>query len=117
MPMPSFTKTAVMALGAFALGAAASFADITGQYFAYGRNADGSAYNGLVGVLDNGDGTFTVNWQVGTVYSGIGTLEGRVFEVEWGSTHPAIYVLMENGELHGTWGNGAGLEIWTIEAR
>ncbi len=99
------------------LSTIAALADITGQYFAYGRNADGSAYQGLVSVLANGDGTFAVNWQVGSTYSGVGRMEGRVLEVEWGDTTPATYVLMPDGELHGTWGDGTGLEIWAIEAR
>lgn len=99
------------------ISAVAALADITGSYYAYGRNADGSAYEGTVNIVDTGNGVFTVNWQVGNAYSGTGALDGRVFEVNWGDETPATYVLMPNGELHGTWGNGMGLEALTRTPR
>ena len=30
--------------------------------------------------------------------------------VTWGDTYPVYYVILPNGELHGTWANGTGLE-------
>ncbi|MEM9319425.1 MAG: hypothetical protein AAGA70_10520 [Pseudomonadota bacterium] len=90
---------------------------VAGEYFAYGRNADGSAYSGTVQIVQNGDGSFGVFWQVGSAYSGIGMLNGRVFEVNWGDSDPAVYVLMPDGELHGTWGDGTGLELLTRTPR
>ncbi len=96
---------------ALAVSAVAALADITGGYFAYGRNADGTAYDGTVQIRANADGTYAVDWTVGTVYSGVGTLNGDVFVVQWGSTDPAFYIVMPDGDLHGTWGDGAGLEL------
>ena len=90
---------------------------ILGDYHAYGRNADGSAYSGTVAISGNADGSVTVDWSVGNTYSGIGILNGDVLTVEWGADHPAFYVVMPDGELHGTWADGAGLELLTRTAR
>ncbi len=94
-----------------AIVASAALADITGSYFAYGRNADGSAYDGTVQITQNADGTYLVSWSVGTAYSGTGLLQGQVLTVEWGANYPAVYVVMPDGELHGTWADGEGLEL------
>ena len=52
-------------------------ADISGQYRVEGRNADGSAYAGLVNVNQSGGGVGFA-WVVGSQsYSGTGTREGR----------------------------------------
>ncbi|MEJ6391498.1 hypothetical protein [Gymnodinialimonas ulvae] len=90
---------------------------ILGDYYAYGRNADGTAYSGTVAILGNDNGTVAVNWSVGSTYSGIGVLNGDVLTVEWGAEHPAFYIVMPDGELHGTWGDGAGLELLTRTPR
>ncbi len=91
--------------------------DIAGQYYAYGRNTDGSAYEGTAQIAANSDGSFTVNWQVGTAYSGRGNVEGRVFTVDFGANDPVVYVIMEDGDLHGTWGDGLGLDLLTRAPR
>mgnify|MGYP006295797075 CR=1 FL=1 len=85
-------------------------AAIAGRYRAEGRNPDGSAYSGTVAVVQQGDAVeFT--WQVGNdSYRGAGTIEGRVGTVDWGDTHPVVYVVMPDGELHGTWADGTALE-------
>ncbi|GAB5449277.1 hypothetical protein [Gymnodinialimonas sp.] len=91
--------------------------NILGDYYAYGRNADGSAYSGTVAISGNSNGTVTVNWSVGSTYSGVGVLNGDVLTVEWGAQHPAFYLVMPDGELHGTWGDGEGLELLTRSPR
>ncbi len=105
---------AAIALFGSTLGA---LADISGSYFVYGRNADGSAYDGTANIVALGGDSYTVNWSVGSSYSGQGTLKGEVFTVEWGSAHPAVYVVMPDGELHGTWADGAGLELMSRTPR
>ncbi|MEJ6392427.1 hypothetical protein V8J82_04115 [Gymnodinialimonas sp. 2305UL16-5] len=90
---------------------------ILGDYYAYGRNADGTAYSGTVEILPNGPNQVIVNWSVGSSYSGIGTLSGDVLTVEWGANHPAFYIVMSDGELHGTWGDGEGLELLSRNPR
>ncbi|MEC7256219.1 MAG: hypothetical protein VXW58_00230 [Pseudomonadota bacterium] len=85
-------------------------ADISGQYRVEGRNADGSAYAGLVNVNQSGGGVGFA-WVVGSQsYSGTGTREGRVVTVHWGDSTPVVYVVMPDGTLHGTWADGRALE-------
>ena len=61
-------------------------------------------------ITANAYGSYLVRWSVGTVYSGTGVLQGQVLTVTWGAAFPAIYVVMPDGELHGTWANGEGLD-------
>jgi len=110
-------RTCAFAILIFLTGTLAALAEIAGDYFVYGRNPDGSAYDGTLQIADNGDGSYTVNWQVGSNYSGRGELKGDVFTVDWGDTDPAVYVVMPDGELHGTWGDGLGLEMLTRTPR
>jgi len=90
-----------------------SIIGIDGDYRSNGRNADGSAYSGNVVVVQQGDAVeFT--WTISTdTYRGAGLIEGRIVTVDWGAATPVIYVAMPNGELHGTWDNGAALEKLT----
>jgi len=83
---------------------------IMGNYVSHGLNADGSAYTGDVTVVQQGDAVeFT--WVVaGDTMRGQGVIEGRVVTVDWGDTTPVVYVIMPDGELHGTWANGTALE-------
>ena len=86
---------------------------IGGTYDAKGMNPDGSGYSGTVEiVLDGADVDFT--WRIGNdTYRGAGQLDGRVATVDWGDAHPVIYVVMDDGELHGTWADGTALEKLT----
>ncbi len=89
------------------------FVDVSGSYTANGLNPDGSSYSGTVEILlDGADVDFT--WHVGgDTVRGTGTQEGRVLTVDWGDSHPVIYVIMDDAELHGTWADGAALEKLT----
>lgn len=115
--MTGFLRNAVLGAVLVCATAVAGLAQVAGQYFAYGRNPDGSAYTGTVQIVPNGDNTYTVNWQVGTNYSGQGSVQGNVLVVDWGDTDPAVYVIMSDGDLHGTWADGTGLELLTREPR
>ncbi len=109
------TRLSILPLAAAALFVAAPIAQaqqhIFGEYYAYGRNTDGAAYSGTVSIYGNANGTIAVDWSVGTDYSGIGVLNGDILTVEWGADSPAFYIVMPDGELHGTWGDGTGLEL------
>lgn len=84
--------------------------NVSGQYRAEGRNADGSTYSGIVQIADTGS-SVAVNWQVGNqAYQGTGYRSGDVIWIDWGDTYPIVYVRMPSGELHGTWANGRALE-------
>lgn len=86
---------------------------ISGLYRAAGRNPDGSPYSGAARITETA-GTVTVDWQVGNrTYSGAGYRDGSVVVVDWGDAAPIVYVVMSNGELHGTWANGTALEKLT----
>jgi len=86
---------------------------IAGKYRSQGLNTDGSSYQGVVDVVQQGQAVeFT--WVVGKeTMRGSGLIEGRVVTIDWGDTTPVIYVVMENGELHGTWADGLALEKMT----
>lgn len=86
---------------------------VTGLYRAEGRNPDGSTYSGSVRITQTGE-SIAMAWQVGTqAYSGTGIRQGRVITVDWGDSHPVVYVIMPDGTLHGTWANGRALERLT----
>ena len=108
-------RFSLLPLAAAALLAAAPIAQaqnhILGDYYAYGRNADGSSYSGTVNIQPLGPNQVTVYWSVGSSYSGVGTLNGDVLTVDWGAADPAFYIVMPDGELHGTWADGTGLEL------
>ncbi|MBV7408052.1 hypothetical protein [Maritimibacter sp. DP1N21-5] len=107
--MTRFLTTLVV----FACLAGPGLADVTGDYTAKGRNADGSVYSGTARLTET-DGMVTVNWTVGTSsYSGTGPINGDVVTIDWGAASPVVYVVMPDGELHGTWADGAALEKLT----
>lgn len=93
-------------------GWTAHAADLTGNYRVNGRNPDGSAYEGSVQIVDNG-GAVAMSWQVGSTYSGVGVVQGRVLSVNWGSDAQVIYVINADGTLYGTWARGTALELLT----
>lgn len=109
----SITRRAAVAALSATLALAAthvSAQSIGGNYTAEGRNPDGSTYTGKVQITEMGTAV-GVAWQVGSQgYTGSGIREGRVLTVNWGAKHPVVYVVMPNGELHGTWDNGRALE-------
>lgn len=93
----------------------AALADVTGSYVAQGRNPDGTAYTGTAWLAEDG-GIVSVNWSVGnSTYSGSGPIIGDVVTVDWGEGDPVVYVVMPDGELHGTWADGTAIEKLTPE--
>ena len=113
--MSGFSMTRRIAIAVLSAGLALAATgvaakSISGNYSADGRNPDGSTYTGKVQITEMGSAV-GVAWQVGSQgYTGSGRREGRVLTVDWGDQHPVIYVIMPNGELHGTWANGRALE-------
>lgn len=112
--MPRLTRRYAIAILSGAalmpMAAAAQGQSLTGRYRAEGRNPDGSIYSGSV-ELNDAFGKITMIWKVGSQsYEGLGTRDGRVLTVDWGDTHPVVYVVMPDGSLHGTWANGTALE-------
>lgn len=91
--------------------APAQTGNISGVYQAQGRNPDGSRYSGTVTVQETAQGAVSFAWIVGgRHYAGSGQRAGAVVSVNWGDTHPVVYVVMSDGSLHGTWANGQALE-------
>lgn len=91
-------------------GLALAQSGITGSYRAEGRNPDGSTYVGTVKIVET-SGAVAMTWAVGNqTYTGTGALHDRVLTVDWGDSHPVVYVLMPDGDLHGTWSDGKALE-------
>ncbi|MEL7117763.1 MAG: hypothetical protein AAGP08_19645, partial [Pseudomonadota bacterium] len=83
---------------------------------ATGRNPDGSAYQGRAEIFHRGD-NISITWFIGdgTPNKGTGSKTGDVVTVDWGDTTPVVYVVMPDGELHGTWADGTALEKLTPE--
>lgn len=93
-----------------AVPVAAQDLEIGGAYTVQGRNADGSGYAGDLTIRQSGP-TVQANWQIGADgFNAAGTLEGRVLTLFWQAGDPVVYVVMEDGELHGTWADGLALE-------
>ena len=115
--MKKVGRRGVLAVLILIAGAAMAWADISGNYFVYGRHSDGRTFEGTATITAGKDG-YAIEWLIGAAsYSGIGVLEGRVLTVEWGTEAPAIYVVMPDGELHGTFEDGLGVELLTQEQR
>lgn len=87
------------------------YTDITGRYSVEGRNPDGSAYSGAFDLTAQPP-RYLGQWQIaGQSYSGVGTFDGTVLSLQWDEgAEPVVYVLMPDGELHGTWNDGRALE-------
>lgn len=95
---------------ALATPALAQDLDIAGTYSVEGRNPNGSTYRGDLTLTQIGP-TVQAGWVVGNdTFNGAGTLEGRVLTVIWQATDPIVYVVMDDGALHGTWADGRALE-------
>ncbi len=93
-----------------ALSLAAQVLDISGAYRVEGRNPDGSAYTGTAAVTQQGSAVH-INWTVANqTYAGSGLRNGQVVVINWGQAEPVVYVVMGNGELHGTWNRGTALD-------
>lgn len=87
--------------------------NIAGSYHSFGRNPDGSSYEGVVQIAQDGS-IVGFTWRIGNdSYSGEGLIDGRIVAVDWGAASPVVYVVMPDGELHGTWDDGLGLEKLT----
>lgn len=86
---------------------------ISGSYDAYGRNPDGSEYNGTAQIVQQGE-FVDVTWSIsGDTNGGDGRIEGRIVTVDWGDDTPVVYVVMPDGSLHGTWADGTAFEKLT----
>ncbi|EBA05938.1 LIC10280 family protein [Sagittula stellata] len=106
--MRHFSTFAALAFAASPL--LAQSGDIAGTYRVEGLNPDGSAYAGALVLTPEGSG-YAAAWTTKDAsYKGTGTLEGRVLTISYGDPFPAVYVVMEDGELHGTWNDGTALE-------
>ena len=83
---------------------------VAGTYELRGLNFDGTEYYGQARLEQQG-ATVRVFWRVSReTYTGEGRIDGRVLTVDWGAEDPIVYVLMPDGELHGTWADGRALE-------
>lgn len=97
---------------------------LVGDYAVRGTNPGGrSNYNGSANISAGDEpNTYKIHWRVGTIYDGIGKLEGNSLNVKWGTpTAPVgtvIYTLEPGGVLKGVWytndrPNALGSEILT----
>ncbi|MCB1465082.1 MAG: caspase family protein [Nitratireductor sp.] len=93
--------------------AIAETASLAGIYRAEGRNPNGSRYNGMVALAQDGD-RFDVTWWIGRqVFHGTGQLAGRMLVVDWGAQHPVVYSFAGEGRLNGEWADGSASERLT----
>ncbi|MBL1177039.1 hypothetical protein [Pantanalinema sp. GBBB05] len=81
--------------------------DITGTYTVKGTNMDGSRYEGKLAIspltTDSGN-VYTLNWDTGNTFEGIGILRGNMLSVGWGSKTCTIVAYETNDKnLDGQW--------------
>jgi len=83
---------------------------LSGRYSVQGKNPKGGSFTGQVSIVGQG-GLYELTFDNrNKTFHGKGVLEGNVLQVKW--EHRFVtYTLRENGELEGTWDNGAGSEI------
>ena len=96
----------------FLLGPAiASDVYMSGIYKSYGLNPNGTNYSGEVCIEQSVSDIF-MTWSFNgvTSYSGNGQILGQVVSVDWKAEFPVFYVIMADGELHGTWNDGTAVE-------
>jgi hypothetical protein len=84
---------------------------IEGNYRVTGTNPNGTPYSGSVRISRQG-AVYEFNWNVGSVYRGVGGFQGNRLVIDWGQSSPAIYEVDPDDDdtLHGTWANGQGSE-------
>ena len=100
-------------LSLYARAASSAAPTPQGNYDVAGQNANGSRYRGRVSITPVGD-RYRFDWRVGSSsYNGIGTLDGNVMVVNWGSGTPVIYSVGSDGMLRGLWDAGRAQEILT----
>jgi hypothetical protein len=93
-----------------AAGGDAALPIVGGLYRATGTNPDGSAYRGMVAIIQEAD-QFTFKWWIGRqTFFGDGHFAGRMLVVNWGAQHPVIYDFGKDGTLVGEWADGSARE-------
>ena len=77
----------------------------------YGLNPNGTDYSGEVCIEQSVSDIF-MTWSFNgvTSYSGNGEISGQVVSVDWKAEFLVFYVIMADGELHGTWNDGTAVE-------
>ena len=99
--------------GGYGTPALSALDRLAGQYDVDGRNPNGSQYDGRVEITVRDDVAY-FRWDIGSqVFKGQGTLAGNVLTVDWGQADPVIYIVQDDGSLHGTWSNGRASERLT----
>ncbi|WP_132296814.1 hypothetical protein [Roseicella aquatilis] len=103
---------AAMALGL--LVAAPAFAQIReGVYAVDGTNPDGTTYDGQLALRPGPAGSWVVNWRVGTEQIlGLGLINAGVLGVGFViNNRPgvAVYEVLPDGKLRGSWTTGGGM--------
>ena len=90
--------------------AIASDVNISGIYRNYGLNPNGTDYLGEVCIEQTASDIY-MPWSFNgaTSYSGNGKISGRVVSVDWEAEYPVFYLIMADGELHGTWNDGTAV--------
>ena len=80
-----------------------------GTYNVKGTNPGGkSSYTGTAKITAAKNGNYVIHWKVGSVYDGVGILQGDTFKVNWGNlANPeggvVTYTVDPNGTLKGIW--------------
>ena len=84
---------------------------VGGRYDVFGKNPDGSLYDGTVTIVET-KGIFQFSWVIanGDLFQGTGQFEADRIVVHWGAKHPVIYEVAVNGVLRGVWADGTATE-------
>lgn len=84
---------------------------LAGHYDVFGKNPDGSLYDGTVSIQE-ASGVYRFDWLIsnGEQFHGEGFLLQERLVVHWGAPHPVIYTLVREGVLRGVWSDGTATE-------
>ncbi|SLN34441.1 hypothetical protein ROA7450_01549 [Roseovarius albus] len=86
---------------------------ISGTYLTSGRNVEGQSYEGTAHIVQD-ESFVSIEWQIGSQHiKGAGAIDGKIVTVDWGSEYPVVYLVMPDGELHGTWADGLAFDKLT----
>ncbi len=88
--------------------------ELTGLYRVKGTNPDGSAYKGMLALVERAD-RFDFTWWIGKdVFRGKGELAGKMLVVNWNDLHPVVYSFEPDGVLDGEWADGTATDRLTL---
>lgn len=95
-----------------------SGSDLEGNYSVKGKSPEGKDYTGTLAIKKAGEG-YTVEWKVGSTFSGFGVRNGKFLAVGFGGKQCSFvsYEVTSDGSLDGRWGSSGSTSFGTELAK